>query len=365
MRTPARRRRLPLVAVILALVASTVGATQAHAAEPTDPQARPAGGAGSTSGWVVVRYPEQDHTPFPRDRGNSTGGLNWVDRSSKGVYWVALPGLSATSIVQITPMGSQPRRCTLGWRDWEAVPARVLVRCYTFADKKADSRFVVTFTGGSGEHAGPRRLAYYYVADPDGPNPEFQYSSAGGTITVRELANTRDHGVIPGVGTPKGAGTVQVTSHLGATCRVVSWSGAPDLVVRVQCRTATGTPIRDFHHVLFMRNVGPEGFGGGPSAYLLADRPTARSYKPAKATAWATNGKRATIKRLSKGVYRVTLPGMPTGGAALVTPYGSGKQECQVGSIRIGNKKPQQVVVRCFTVAGKPTDGAFTLAYTK
>ncbi len=80
---------------------------------------------------------------------------------------------------------------------------------------------------------------------------------------------------------------------------------------------------------------------------------------------WSSASTRATIRRTSKGVYAVTLPGMPSGGAAIVTSYGarSHQRACQIGSIRTTGT-PQQVVVRCFKYAGAPADSMFVLSYT-
>jgi hypothetical protein len=134
--------------------------------------------------------------------------------------------------------------------------------------------------------------------------------------------------------------------------------------VDIRCLNTAGVLVNAQHDLLFLRNLGIEGYGGGPSAYLFASKPTTKSYQPSTSTAWSSNGKRATIKRASKGVYRVTLPGMPKGGAALVTPYGTGSEDCQIGSIR-ASSTPQRVEVRCFSKTGKPVDAKFLLAYTK
>ena len=69
--------------------------------------------------------------------------------------------------------------------------------------------------------------------------------------------------------------------------------------------------------------------------------------------------------RTSKGVYTVKLPGMPSGGAAIVTSYGprSTQRACQIVSIRTTGT-PQQVAVRCFTYAGVAADSQFVFSYT-
>ena len=62
----------------------------------------------------------------------------------------------------------------------------------------------------------------------------------------------------------------------------------------------------------------------------------------------------------------MTLPGMPSGGAAIVTSYGprSTKRACQLGSIRTTGT-PQRVVVRCFSYTGAHADSRFVISYTK
>ena len=118
---------------------------------------------------------------------------------------------------------------------------------------------------------------------------------------------------------------------------------------RVDCVDLKGAFADAEFDYLYIRHLGLEGYRGGPAASLLADRPTAVNYHPDSHFTWSTAGAQPRIHRTSKGVYAVTLPGMPSGGAAIVTSYGprSTKRACQLGSIRTTGT-PQRVVVRCF-----------------
>ena len=120
------------------------------------------------------------------------------------------------------------------------------------------------------------------------------------------------------------------------TCALVSWAPVPtapaDLQVITTCRDRTGAPVASDSTLLFLRSLGPEGFAGGPAAYLDANRPSAAAYTPA-------------------------------GGAATVTAERSSAVTCQLSSIATAT--PQTIGVRCFTPAGAAADSRFTLAYTK
>ncbi|MBX3029821.1 MAG: hypothetical protein KF809_06650 [Chloroflexi bacterium] len=363
MTRPARSRPRSLAAVVsLAVLAATAilpASAMAGGQAPTH----------SVSAWVVVRDPGRtgEYAPAARDRGNSTGGRNKVERTWKGTWRIMMPGVGDLDQVQASAMGSKPRRCVpSSWGIDETY-----VQCFDYAGQLKDAPFVVTLTEAPASSGSlPGRLAYYWadVESADStPLDTYQYSSKPGEITLDHRGTGKYRATIPKQGHATVVGTFQVSPYDRAGyCRIAGWSkGSGAQTVDIHCRRPAGALADTQHDLLFLRNLGIEGYGGGPSAYLFASKPTrTTSYKPAKATAWASNGKQATIKRSSKGVYRVTLPGMPKGGAALVTPYGTGTEDCQIGSIRT-DKTPQQVVVRCFSKTGKPANAKFLLAYTK
>ena len=219
--------------------------------------------------------------------------------------------------------------------------------------------------------ANPGRLAYAYTSDFDSdhtPDTGYDYVSTGGFLFVKHQATGTYVVTIPGVGKADGALLVnpyQSVSEL-RRCQVRDWALAgSDVRAHVDCVNLKGTTHDAEFTVMYLRHLTLEGFGGKPGASLLANQPTTASYHPVAARDWSTSGKRSTVTRVSKGVYAVTLPGMPSGGAAIVSAAGpkATPRECQIGSIRTDGT-PQRVVVRCFTYAGKAADSRFVLAYT-
>jgi hypothetical protein len=361
----ARSRLTSLLVAIAALVAGAPGVATAVTSGTAPAGFTPA------AGWVVVRHPSTSaaYTPAPADRGNSTGGVNTVDRNVTGSWIVTMPGLGVSGgTVQVSPLNRYPRFCSVG--SWGLAPdLEIAVTCRRRDGVAVDTKFVVLFAVGSGVVLVPApRLAYVLndVDDADHtPTMTWQYSSNGETFTVDHLGVGRyalHLGAIPDAG-----GTIlsSVTDALVASCRVVDWDDPGDeLVIRVTCRGATGVPSDETFTVLHLWRLGPEGTGGGPAAYLWADQPTAASYTPPGARRFSTAGERPTVRRTAVGVYQATLPGMPAGGAALVTAYGTGSSHCQLGSIRTSGT-PQRVGVRCFKPDGTRVDSRFTLAYTR
>lgn len=94
-------------------------------------------------GWVVARNSTTgSYTPGPTDRGNSSGGVNTIERTSAGNYVVHMPGLAASStalgIAHVTTMGNPSRNCIVG--EWDSVGTEetVFVRCYALNGTPAD-----------------------------------------------------------------------------------------------------------------------------------------------------------------------------------------------------------------------------------
>lgn len=255
---------------------------------------------------------------------------------------------------------------------WGGSALQVIVRCVNRLGVPTDTRFSLVYLRGTAASGGlPGRLAHAHV-DADFPTSYFNHVSEGGKIE-RVLNGVGDHTLtIPGLGNPAGTGTVLLTAYrkveqdeIPGTCTVVSWGPAgSDLRVNVRCRNLAGTLANGFFNVTFLRKLGPEGFGGGPAAYLRANRKDASTaYQPLAAHAWQSNGKKSTIRRTAIGVYQVTLKNLPAGGAAFVTTHGTGKARCQLGSI--STTAPAKVTVRCFKPNGAPINSNFTLAWTR
>jgi hypothetical protein len=102
------------------------------------------------------------------------------------------------------------------------------------------------------------------------------------------------------------------------------------------------------------------------AGYVWADNPAAAAYTPAPGYQMNTTGitTRNTITRISAGRYSVRFTGLGVlGGVAHATAYGAGTHTCKVeGWSPSGDD--QNVVVRCFTLAGVPVDSRFTASFT-
>lgn len=362
MNTP--RRTLALIAAAgLTLLASSVPVSAAPPA--------PAGTTPTLSGWVTVRQPRSiAYTPAARDRGNSAGGVNVVVRQSTGHWRVTMPDLNASGgDVQVVSMSMRPRICYVD--DWSGGgDLDIHVVCTDHFGEPTDTPFSVVFlegTAGDGGSAG--RLAYFYnsTAFSSGtPSLTFQYTSALTTIDVTRTGIGVYTAFVPGVSESGSGGNVQVSSRgEPSLCSIGGWNHPnPDLAISVRCYGLEGT-LQDRHFdLVYSRKMGMEGFAGGPSAYLWADQPRAPRSMPNSIYTFNSARKGMTVSRLSKGTYLAKLRGMPTGGAAIVTSYGTKSRHCQLTSIRTSGT-PQQVGVRCFTATGTPVDSRFTLSYTR
>jgi hypothetical protein len=322
------------------------------------------------------------YTPVARDRGNTTGGTVTVERIATGewlIHWAGLVG-AGLGTTQVSALGSTPRHCAAYTWGTDGPDATATIYCYKRSASAPDdfgtpidTPFVVTIVGEDGPVASAQgRLAYAYTDYPGGahtPDPTYDYVSTGHFLFVARKATGSYTVTIPGVA--KADGDLLINPYQASTelrrCQIRDWALAgTDVKAHVDCVNLKGVAKDGQFNILYLRHVTLEGFGGKPGASLFADKPTTASYHPAAARDWSTSGKAATVTRTSKGVYAVTLPGMPSGGAAVVSSYGpkNAPRQCQIGSIRTDGA-PQRVVVRCFTHAGVPADTRFVLSYTK
>ncbi|MFN8619563.1 MAG: hypothetical protein U0869_02295 [Chloroflexota bacterium] len=358
---PGRHRRLP-TATLLATLAGAVVAGPAAAIVPATP---------SVSAWVVARQTgtlNVAYTPGPKDQGSSAGGTNTITRVSPGQYLVRLGGLNnSLGNAQVTAMQSQPRWCSANEWYGDGSDVVVDVTCRDANGAVANAKFALTYVAGLGTNGGTnKRLAYVYAGSPSGaitPDSVYQYDSNGGSIAIAWTATGRYTVTIPNMGIA--GGNVQVGAYnQAATCAAIDWKVVgSDKVIHVACRAPkTGADVDAIIDVLFTANAGPSGFSTVPAAFLLANKPKAASYQPAAAYRYNSAGKSITVMRGSLGNYTVVLTGMPAGGAAIVTPTGTGKAHCQLSSL--GTVVPMKAIVRCFTPAGAAVDSPFSLSYT-
>ncbi|HEY3181299.1 MAG TPA: hypothetical protein VGJ77_00570 [Gaiellaceae bacterium] len=100
--------------------------------------------------------------------------------------------------------------------------------------------------------------------------------------------------------------------------------------------------------------------------YVWANDATAASYTPNTQYQRNSTGALNTIERTGTGAYTVhfTKLGIYYGGTVDVTAYGSGSENCKVGSWG-PSLSDMRVYVRCFDAAGSPVDTQFAAAFTR
>ena len=326
-------------------------------------------------GYGVTRQ-SSSYTIAAKDGKNSAGTTNTLSRWSAGKYSVFLPGLNvgalnAGTALLTTLTGDAKHLCVIDDFGWHSpAPAEIDVECFNRSGTPTDSTFSASLLDGQSLTG---KSGYVWANDPTNPtyipDVSYQYNSTGATNTIDRLSKGRYAVHLPGLATARG--NVQVASRFVASsskpagCRVLTWGpSAADLVVIVQCRNLAGAKADADFDLFFGQGQGLKGPGVGPVAYLDANHPTTASYAPDPLRRFSTAGMAPNVARTGIGRYWVTLPGMPTGGSAQVTPYGSGGSHCVLNSIgTLGG--PQLIGVRCFKPNGDRVDSEFGLTYQR
>jgi hypothetical protein len=326
-------------------------------------------GTASQWGWVTAREPKTaSYTPDASDRGNSSGGVNTVRRTSKGNYVIHMPGLAATGtargMAHATAMSSARRVCVVD--EWFAVGAEevVHVRCYALNGSDGDSRFTVNFLQARGVSG---RIAYAWANQPSAPgsytpNGSYQYDSKGGSITVNHTGTGRYRVTLPHLGTSVGAVLVAAVGA-PAICRfsAVATSG-PDKAVTVVCRDLAGALANAQFTITYVSGTGLKGPGAKRQAYVFAKRPTTASYEPAAVDRYSTSGLVPNVQRTGTGKYVVTFPGQKDGGSAHATAVSGGAARCVINYIR-NTSAPAQIGIGCYVGDGVGVDVPFTMVW--
>lgn len=327
--------------------------------------------------WVVARQATaSEYTPSVKNQGNSAGGTNTVTRMFTGSYVVTFadlwPGSCTTrgcgGNFQVSALSSTQRVCNV--IDWALGPGdapsdiRVDVACRDRTGAAEDSAFSLNWFSA---RDGAGTVAYVFNNDETsaGYEPRFEYSYDPSSA-INEVSRTAI-GMwtvyLPAVHAGTG-GDLQLSTTYGS-CRLTGRSDQPTYsLVMVRCLDFGGDSADSHFSLAFTNEVGLKGKASGAASYVFANKPMSPSYRPAAAFRYSSAGATPTITRSATGVYVAKLPGMPTGGSAQVTAFGTGKSECQLASIRTDGT-PQRIGVRCFRPNGDPVDSQFYLTYAR
>jgi hypothetical protein len=359
-----------LVALLGLAIPGSAGAAGAH----------PSGAVFNKWGWVTVRNTAVGtYTPAAADRGNSAGKVNVVKQTSTGHYTIVMKGIRDDGgVPHVSTLGSTVRICSiLGWGSGTGTNEEVYVSCYTSLGVPASTRFSVSYLATNRQEGSS---AYLWSTGTSGDaNAQYTFNSKGMVNSINRTDVGKYLVVLGGLGAAHG--NVQVSAFLGlgtnasanagttpaganpVTCNATSWSRAlANMRVYVSCRESHGLFTDSGFNLTFTDHQGLKGLAHGKVAYLWSNQATNASFTPNASYRYSSAGATPHVTRQGIGRYTAMLPGMPTGGAALVNAYGSSARRCQVGAIRTSGT-PQLVKVRCFTFSGNPVDAKFTLSY--
>lgn len=195
------------------------------------------------------------------------------------------------------------------------------------------------------------------------PNPGYSYNRSGGPITVTKVAGTTGRYIVRFSGLSALLGTkhtVRVTGWGidGTYCKPVGARLASD-TVQVRCFTIGTGAATNGRFLMLVAGKGED------RAFAYAHRPTATDYSPAGGS-WNFFGT-SRVFRDGAGRYRVIFNGLgaklsaTVGGHVQVNAVGTGKVYCKV--IEWGGSPDVTVNVGCFTPAGAPADGKFSVHF--
>jgi hypothetical protein len=356
------------------LIAAAALAVIPYGATAVSPDAHGPSAVSNAWGWLVARQPSTfAYVPARIDQGNSGGYGDRVERVQLGDYYAIFDriGNGFYPIGMVTALSAGARSCMIDdnfGNDVGGDPA-LEIDCFDRDGQPADARFVANIVLGGD---GPTGTLGYTWADQESttdyaPSADYSYLSSGaGPITVHRDRIGSYQVTMPGLG--RQGGNVQVVAAKGgpaARCKVLALvRDGSDELIRVRCRDVSGQLVDADFMVIFTDRVGLTGVPRRKAAYLLANRPGAASYQPMAKYRYSSTGSIPKVTRTAAGRYRVALPGMPRGGSAQVTAYGSGPSICQLTSIRTADL-PQRIGVACFDPDGARVDSRFMLSYTR
>lgn len=192
------------------------------------------------------------------------------------------------------------------------------------------------------------------------PPAHFSYNSSGFTNRIVRSAVGQYQVILPGLGGAGGHVQVTAVGTGNERCKVVSWSGVPDLTVYVACHAPAGAPADS-------RFTASYYSGNNFGAFVWASDPIAAAYTPVSPWSYNSSAGANSIRRMGVGQYDVQLGGIAAasreGGNVLVTAYGPGASHCKVQNwTEIG--ADVQARVLCFGASGSAADAQYTLSYT-
>lgn len=276
---------------------------------------------------------------------NRSGGAITITRQGVGTYTVRFAGLSAVlgtkSTVHVTGYGVTNTYCKSASQ--KLLSDVVQIKCFDAASgRPSDAQYTVHITKRYGD------LAFAYASQATGtdyaPPGSASHNPAGAIRVFRDgVGSYRVR--FTGLGsrlTANGGHAQAIALGTGAQhCKILRWTGTPDLDVYVLCYSRAGA-LKDVKFNVLLATPNPG------LAYAWADQPFAGSYAPNLRYRFNPSGGPVTIFRTGIGRYTVRWTGLSLlgGGDVQVTAYGAGNVVCKVERWGIPD-----ALVRCFNPA--------------
>ena len=342
--------RIPSALLLLVLA----GCSEDHTVTGPDPEASARSGpdlavAPTTQyadGYAWASSPSTaSYTPVSAYAFNRSGGAITITRQGIGTYTVRFAGLSAVlgtkSTVHVTGYGANNTYCKSA--NQKLLSDVVHIKCFDAASgRPSDAPYAVHITKKYGD------LAFAYASLPTGNDyapPGSASHNPAGAIRVFRLGVGSYRVKFTGLGsrlTVNGGHAQAIALGTGAQhCKILRWTGTPDLDVYVSCFARTGEP-KDVKFNVLLATPNPG------LAYAWANQPTIASYAPSPSYRSNPSGGPVTISRQGAGRYTVTWSGLSLlgGGDVQVTAYGVGNIVCKVERWTVPS-----AFVRCFNPA--------------
>ncbi len=213
------------------------------------------------------------------------------------------------------------------------------------------------------------RLGFFWLhaSSPGGtgvaPDEFYRYSTVAGTnFHVRSLSpgvyQVEYAGLSRQGGETENLFVTPYGSSAGVYCNISSWSNED---TEMGCRGPAGTPVATSFTFLV---VGSATFGGRSAYAWASGGSSAAPYVATPSYRYSSAQRPISVARSGIGVYQVTFLGLGRQSAAdregmMVSAYG-GNHSCQLDG---WNSAGEDLVatVRCFSAAGAPVDGLFTV----
>jgi hypothetical protein len=187
----------------------------------------------------------------------------------------------------------------------------------------------------------------------------YSANSTGATNSYTRIATGRYRVLFPSL---SNGGNVQLGAvGSNARCSLLSTSAsAGGVLVDLACRDTAGALVDAKFQVSYYRET---NVGGVLGAYALVRT----GASPSVSALWNSAGGGATLTNLGTGVHRVTFPGQVFGAdTVIVTPASSSAVYCKPASWSpASGGGGVSIDVRCFTFAGVPTNGDFSISYNQ